>query len=272
MRKIITKHVYMKIKIESEIEKFIKKILPKAGEILRKKFRKIGVKYTKSHELDVVTEADIAANNFIISAIKKTFPDHGIISEESAEYKNESEYIWVIDPLDGTLNFSRGIPIFVTMLAVFRNKKLIMSAIYDPVHKEMTFARKGLGTTVDGKKIKASKNNKFHESIGGVSTVFRKEQKKLFDILVNKEKRIVAITIGSAGANGMYVARGAIDWYVNYNPKIWDIAPSALLFSEAGYKVTNIRGESWKFGDQGIIAAEKSLHKQLAKFVKKSLE
>lgn len=78
--------------------------------------------------------------------------------------------------------------------------------------------------------------------------------------------------LGSAGASGMYVARGAIDWYVNYNPRIWDIAPNVLLLSEAGHKVTNIAGESWKFGDQGIIAAEKSLHKQLVELVKKSLK
>ncbi|OGI25148.1 MAG: hypothetical protein A3J76_03005 [Candidatus Moranbacteria bacterium RBG_13_45_13] len=262
----------MKTKVENEIEKFVKANLPKAGEILRKKFKKVGVKYTKSHALDVVTEADLAANRLLLSAIKKTFPDHGIISEETAEYKNGSEYIWVIDPLDGTLNFSRGIPIFVTMLAVFRNKELIMSAIYDPLRKEMTFARKGLGATVDGKKIMASKNNRLSESIGGVSSVFKKEQKKLFDMLVDSEKRVVAITIGSAGANGMYVARGAIDWYVNYNPRIWDIAPNVLLFSEAGYKVTNIAGKPWKFGDQGIIAAEKTLHKRLVELVKKSMK
>ncbi|MDI6778243.1 MAG: inositol monophosphatase family protein [Patescibacteria group bacterium] len=119
----------MKTQTENRIEKFIKTTLPKAGEILRKKFKKVGVKYTKRHALDVVTEADLAANRLLLIAIKKTFPDHGIISEETAEYKNGSEYIWVIDPLDGTLNFSRGIPIFVTMLAVFRNKELIMSAI-----------------------------------------------------------------------------------------------------------------------------------------------
>ena len=260
------------MKTENEIEKFIKATLPKAGEILRKKFKKVGVKHTKSHELDVVTEADLAANKLLLDAIKKTFPDHGIISEETAEYKNKSEYIWVIDPLDGTLNFSRGISIFVTMLAVFRNKQLIMSAIYDPVHKELTFARKGFGATVNGKKIKASRNNRFQASVGGVSSVFMKEQKKFFDMLVDKEKRIVAITIGSAGANGMYVARGSIDWYVNYNPRIWDIAPNILLFSEAGYLVTNIYGKPWKFGDQGIIAADKKLHKILVKYVKKSME
>lgn len=262
----------MKTKVEDKIEKFVKATLPKAGEILRKKFKKVGVKYTKSHALDVVTEADLAANRLLLSAIKKTFPDHGIISEETAEYKNGSEYVWVIDPLDGTLNFSRGIPIFVTMLAVFRNKELIMSAIYDPMHKEMTFARKGLGATVDGRRIKASKNNRLHESVGGVSSVFKKEQKELFSMFVDSAKRVVVITIGSAGANCMYVARGAIDWYVNYNPRIWDIAPNVLLLSEAGYKVTNIFGKPWKFGDQGIIAAEKTLHKKLVGFVRKSME
>lgn len=262
----------MKVKIENKIEKFIKATLPKAGEILRKKFKKVGVKYTKSHELDVVTEADLKANALLIGAIKKTFPDHGIISEETGDHEIDSEYLWVIDPLDGTLNFSRGIPIFVTMLAVFRNKQLIISAIYDPIRKELTFARKGFGATVNEKKIKASKINQFRSSTGGVSSVFMKEQKKFYGFLVDREKKTMLYALGSAGASGMYVARGAIDWYVNYNPRIWDIAPSALLLSEAGYKVTNIAGESWKFGDQGIIAAKKILHKQLVKLVKKSLE
>lgn len=262
----------MKKQIENKIEKFVKTTLPKAGEILRKNFKKIGVKYTKSNILDVVTEADLEANDLLISTIKKNFPGHGIISEESAEYKNNSEYIWVLDPLDGTLNFSRGIPIFVSMLAVFRNKELIISAIYNPIQGELTFARKGLGATVNGKKIKASKINRFQASTGGVSAVFMKEQKKFLDMLINKEKKITLVTFGSAGSNGIYVARGAIDWYVNYNPRIWDIAPNVLLFSEAGYKVTNVHGKPWKFGDRGIIAAEKDLHKRLVKLVKKSLE
>lgn len=262
----------MKINTEDKIEKFIKATLPKAGEILRKKFKKVGVKYTKKHELDVVTVADLKANALLIGAIKKNFPDHGIITEETEEYKNESEYIWVIDPLDGTLNFSRGIPIFVTMLAVFRNKELIMSAIYNPLRKELTFARKGKGATVNGKRIKASKINKLQSSTGCVSSVFMKEQKRFCDLLVDREKRVMLYALGSAGYSGIYVARGAINWYVNYNPRIWDIAPNVLLLSEAGHKVTNIRGKPWKFGDRGLIAAEKNLHKQLVKLVKKSLK
>lgn len=177
------------MRMENKIEKFIKATLPKAGEILRKKFKKIGVKYTKSHALDVVTEADLAANKLLLNAIKKTFPDHGIISEETAEHKNKSEYIWAIDPMDGTLNFSREIPIFVSMLAVFRNKQLIISAIHDPLRKELTFARKGLGAAINGKKIKASKINQLRSSTGSVSSVFMKEQKKFYDFLVDGKKR-----------------------------------------------------------------------------------
>lgn len=262
----------MKTQIENRIEKLIKATLPKAGEILRKKFKKVGVKYAKSHALDVVTEADLAANRLLINAIKKTFPGHGIITEETDDHEINSEYLWIIDPLDGTLNFSRGIPIFVTMLAVFRNKQLIISATFDPLRKELTFARKGLGAAIDGKKIKASKKNRFQTSTGCVSSVFMKEQKKFCDLLVNGEKKMMLYAFGSAGYSGNYVARGAIDWYVNYNPRIWDIAPSVLLLSEAGYKVTNIAGRPWKFGDQGIIAAEKTLHKRLVELVKKSMK
>lgn len=262
----------MKNITENKIEKLIKKILPQAGEILRKKFRKTGVKYTKSHALDVVTEADIAVNRMLLNTIRKNFPDHGIVSEETGKHQNNSEYIWVIDPLDGTLNFSRGIPFFVSMLAVFRNKKLIMSAIYDPIYDELAFARHGFGAMINGKRIKASRCKDVRTSIGTVSSVFQEEQKKLFNLLVKEAEKLKAMATGSEGYNAMITARGAGDWYVNYNPRIWDIAPGVLLLKEAGHKVTNIYGKSWQFGDRGIISAEKNLHKKLVGLVRKSLD
>src|SRR3989339_1735679 len=101
-----------------QYEKFLKKIIVKAGKETLKYFGKVGVKYTKKHIADVVTEADLKSSSIIVSAIKKRFPEHGIISEEEKDHNNDAEYVWIVDPLDGTRNFATKTPYFCVLIAL----------------------------------------------------------------------------------------------------------------------------------------------------------
>src|SRR3989344_3431493 len=127
-------------------DKFIQDIAKKAGDAVLKRFGNSGVHRMKSDRVwDVVTEVDLLAYKIITSAIKKAYPDHGIISEESGGINNHAEYIWIIDPIDGTLNFSRNVPMFGVMICLARRDKIILSAINLPCSKEIFFAKAGKG-------------------------------------------------------------------------------------------------------------------------------
>ena len=127
-------------------EKFIQQITKKAGDLTKKYYGKIGVAYTKQNKGDVVTKADLLSNNLIVNAIKKNYPTHGIISEELKAENANAEYVWVIDPLDGTRNYSTKTPMYGVIVALAHKKKVIMGAINIPILDEMYFAREGIVT------------------------------------------------------------------------------------------------------------------------------
>lgn len=141
----------------NEYRKFIIRITRGAGKIIRAKFQKI--KYVKFKDKwgDPVTEADLASEDYIISQIKREFPRHGILSEEKGvDGYNHSDYLWIIDPLDGTSNFLIGIPMFCVSVALARKGKIILGAIYAPIHNEMFFGEHGRGAFLNKKRIRIS--------------------------------------------------------------------------------------------------------------------
>src|SRR3989338_5119797 len=149
------------------MDKFIRQIAKKAGAVALTRFGKDGALYLKTrNRLSVVTKADLLAEKIIISAIRKRDPDHGIISEESAHHRPDAEYVWIIDPIDGTLNFSTGIPLFGTMVALAHRGKVILSAIYLRVTNELFFAKKGKGAYVNGQRIHCSRHSDWATSTG----------------------------------------------------------------------------------------------------------
>lgn len=115
-----------------EYSYFLKKIIVKAGKETLKYQWKVEIQYTKRDKDDYVTQADLASNKIITSAIKKNFPDHGIISEEDPKYKSDSEYVWIIDSLDGTRNFKLGVPTYAVMIVLAKKGKVIMGSVYVP--------------------------------------------------------------------------------------------------------------------------------------------
>ncbi|MBI2355629.1 MAG: inositol monophosphatase [Candidatus Doudnabacteria bacterium] len=253
------------------MEKFIKQLLRDAGAILREKFGKITVANTKAHALDFVTEADLAADKLITDRIKKKFPTHAIISEESGEYNRHSNK-WIIDPLDGTNNFLLGIPLFVTQLAFVQSNRIKFSAIYDPIHERLYFAERNKGSFLNNKKIRCANNTNLRSSQGAFDFYFNDG----FEVLTKinrsiKDKSFWARNLGSAGTTGTLISRGSLDWSIMIGgANIWDYAPSALLVREAGGVVKNFMGKDWQMGDRGFIAGNSALVKKLVSIVNTS--
>lgn len=252
------------------MEKFIQQITKKAGAAVIKQFRKTGVKYMKSDALwDCVTQADLDADRIIVSAIKKNYPSHGIISEESGEHYPDSEYVWIIDPIDGTRNFASHIPLFGTMVAFAHKRNVILSAIDMPATSEFYFARAGKGAFLNGKRIRCTKADSLGRSAGYGGSSLRHRQRTFLEAMV-RSKQTEQTMLGSYAccANQCYVAAGRADWVVSLSGKIWDFAPVSLLLKEAGCIVTDTKGRPWSLDMLELVAANPVLHKQLLKLTK----
>lgn len=254
------------------LDPFIQKLAKETGSLVLKRFGKDGVHYTKSvHRADAVTKADLAADAFITSRIKKKYPKHGIISEESGSYNADAEYVWVIDPIDGTLNFSLGVPMFGVMVCLIRRKKVVLSAVYLPVRKELFFAKRDKGAFLNGKRIHCSRTADFGHSFGvgsmSLHTKFANFMRNFIGVAKRKHNMMYG-AFGSMADNACYVACGKRDWMVSMSGQNHDFAPISLILEEAGCKVSDAKGRPWAFGSLEMVAANPRLHKELLKLTK----
>ena len=213
---------------------------------------------TKSNEYDVVTAADKASEKLIKDFIHEKFPDHGIISEESADEHAESEWRWVIDPLDGTTNFSQGLPVFSVSIALEHNKEAVVGVVYAPYLGELFHAIKGEGAFLNGKRIKCSSKESLAESVLATGIPY--------DKLTNPDNNVRELSamapkvrgirrLGSAAIDLSYVAAGFLDGYWELNLNRWDVAAGMLIAHEAGAVTRPIRSNR-KFS---IMAANPAL-------------
>ncbi len=253
------------------MEKFIRKIAKEAGEAVLKKFGKTGVHYTKSDRVwDVVTKADLLSERIIMSAIQKRYPDHGIISEESGRVREGAEYVWVIDPIDGTLNYARNVPLFGVMIGLVHNGEVILSAIDLPATKELFFAKAGSGAYVNGKRIHCSTVRDLKKTVGVGSSSLHARNAQFMKNLLSAMRGSSAMvgSFISIASNACYTASGRRDWMTSLSGSIWDYVPVYLILKEAGCRVTDANGRPWKFGMLEMVAANPILHKQLIKLTK----
>ncbi len=251
------------------MEKFIKQLARDAGKILRAKFGKVKNIQTKQHALDFLTEADLMAEKLITNRIKKTFPTHAIIAEESGEYNKQFKNCWIVDPLDGTNNFAHATPLFVTQFAYVEDGELKASVVYDPIHDRMFYAEKGKGAFLNGKKIKVSPKTDFSYSQG--TTDFGLSKKGL-EIYMKIRKSVGhdhlwLRNLGSAGIQGSFIAEGRFDWQAMRQSKLWDLAPLVLLIREAGGVVKNFEGQDWQLDDTDYVAGNPILVKKFLKIL-----
>ncbi|MBI2356365.1 MAG: inositol monophosphatase [Candidatus Doudnabacteria bacterium] len=258
------------------MDQFIQKLAKAGGKIALSKFRKIKSFKTKTHRKDLLTAADLAANNFIINKIKARFPSHGIVTEEKfSKDKIGKGYTWIVDPLDGTNAFAHGIPFFCTAIALLMDKEVILAAVYDPNHDELFFAKKNSGAYLNGKKIKPVVRNKLWQTSGSFLFTYELPFRKRRELSLRAHRaffdhEIALVRPPAIILNECYVAAGRLDLMFWRNFYIWDTAPGYLIMKEAGVKVTNFQGQPWSIKDKGFIAARPVIYKQLYPILKKN--
>ncbi|MDE6338463.1 MAG: inositol monophosphatase [Muribaculaceae bacterium] len=218
-----------------------------AGNIHLKYFRKLDIdQSTKLTDSDVVTIADKESEASIISYIHEHFPTHGIIAEESGRDNEESEWRWVIDPLDGTTNFSNGLPVFSVSIALEHNKEAIIGVVYAPYLNECFYAIKNKGAWLNGKPIFCSKKDKLSQAVVATGAPYDRN-----DNPDNNLKEICRMAMcvrgirrmGSAAIDLCYTGAGYFDAYWELNLNRWDVAAGQLIAAEAGAKIESIRSD-----------------------------
>lgn len=213
-----------------------------------------------------VTEADHASEKAIFEVIKNDFPDHFILSEEAGEIKMDSEYKWIIDPIDGTINFANGIPICCVSIGVEHKGKIIMGAVYNPLMNEFYFAEKGLGATLNNKKISVSNKTEVVNSclVTGFPYTYLDTPNgplQVFEKLIRKG--VPVRRLGSAAIDLCWVAAGRFDGFYEHKLQAWDSAAGFLMVEEAGGKVTDYEGNYYDVYQPHILATNGKIHKEM---------
>lgn len=246
------------------------KAAKEAAKILLKYFGRIEKIEYKTSKHDFVTIADKESEKKVIETIKKSFPEHNFLGEETGNHNKSSEFCWIIDPLDGTTNFSHAYPHFCVSIALSKNDELILGVIYNPISKEMFIAEGGKGTFLNGKRIHVSDKTKLIECL--MSTGFWYDRGKIMDLNILNMKHVMKHVqgvrrAGSAALDLAYIAAGRLDGHWEFNLKPWDTAAGAIIIREAGGKVTKENGEKWTPFDKFMLATNGKIHKDLMKII-----
>lgn len=254
------------------MKKFAEKIIRQAGKELKKEFWQItrsDVRYKSKYQ--IVTKADLIAEKIILSAIRKKFPDHHILSEEAGDNKKRSDYLWIVDPLDGTTNFNFKNPLFGTQLALAYKNEVTLGVIYVPFLDLMFVAEKGQGVTMNGKKIKVSAEKKLNGSFLAYCHGSKMEDVKRAVELYKgfKIKHSDIRQLGAASVELAWTAAGYLDAYFIPGALPWDVAPGSLMVREAGGRVTDFKGKEWNLKSPDVLASNGKIHQQLLKEIKK---
>lgn len=251
------------------MEEFIARITKEAGDITKDYFHKTYDVRAKANARDVVTDADVASNEHLVAEIKKHYPDHGFISEELGEENSDREWVWIIDPLDGTYNFSRKSPFYCVMVALTRNGVPEYAAIDLPMFNQLFVAKRGAGATCNGETITMHVAESLALSCGMASGNSKPTIAQFGEAQKRTNHTYWVHNIGCAGFGGMMVASGQRDWLVCNGNKLWDHAAQVCILREVGCKVTNLSGEEWTTKDeQEVVAAHPSLHQEILDIVR----
>ena len=236
---------------------FAVKAARRAGDIINRAAENIEqLKIQHKTKNDLVSEVDHAAEAEIINSLKKIYPDHAFLAEESGRI-GESDYEWIIDPLDGTTNFLHGFPVYAVSIALAYKKQLQVAVVYDPCRNDLFTASRGSGAYLNEKRIRVSKRDKLIDCLIGTGFPFRANSDvdsygEMFKALALKTAGIRRP--GAAALDLANVAAGRLDgfWEIGLSP--WDMAAGALLIKEAGGLVGDLDGDS-KYMDSGKIVA-----------------
>lgn len=218
-----------------------------AGRVQLEYFRSSNLDIkTKFNDSDIVTAADKVSEEIIISNIRKKYPTHSILSEESGTSGYENDYRWVIDPLDGTTNFSSGLPEFCVSIGIQYKNQTIIGVVFAPYLGELFYAVRGEGAFLNGKKISTGNNTDIYKAV--VTTGFPVDKDRTTDNNLDNVARVLPLVrglrrLGSAAVDICYVAAGYLDVYWELNLHEWDVCAALLIAEEAGAKYDFFRND-----------------------------
>jgi myo-inositol-1(or 4)-monophosphatase len=219
---------------------------------------------------NLVTEADHASEKAIFETIKNEYPDHFLLSEEAGEIVMDSIYKWIIDPIDGTVNFAHGIPICCVSIGLEQNGKIIYGAVYNPFINEFYFAQSGYGATLNDKKIKVSDKTEVLHSclVTGFPYTYLDHPNGPLEVFSRLIRKGVPVRrLGSAAMDLCWVAAGRFDGFYEHKLQAWDSAAGFLIVEEAGGKVTDFTGKYYSPYQPHIVATNGKIHTELLKWV-----
>ncbi|MGH8751771.1 MAG: inositol monophosphatase family protein [Burkholderiales bacterium] len=218
---------------------------------------------------DFVSEVDRAAEQAIIGVLKETYPEHAILAEESGT-QGESDYLWIIDPLDGTTNFLHGFPQYAVSIALRHKNILTHAVVYDPGRNELFTATRGRGAYLNDRRLRVSKRLKLADSLIGTGFPFR--ELKHFDAYLAMFRAITQNTAGvrrpgAASLDLAYVAAGRLDGFWEFGLSPWDIAAGALLIQESGGLIGDLEGNDSYLKNGDVVAGNPKIFGQLIKIL-----
>lgn len=221
---------------------------------------------------NLVTEADHTSEKAILEVIKTNFPGHSILTEETGNLPQESDYKWIVDPIDGTINFAHGIPINCVSIGLEFRGEMIMGMVYNPHLKELFFAEKGKGATLNDKPIKVSRETDVMKSclVTGFPYIYLNIPNGPLDIFERLIREGVPVRrLGSAAIDLCWVACGRFDGFYEHKLEPWDSAAGSLIVKEAGGKVTDFTGGEFSVYQHRILATNGIIHDQMLNIINK---
>jgi myo-inositol-1(or 4)-monophosphatase len=219
---------------------------------------------------NLVTEADHASENAIFEVIRAEFPDHFLLSEEAGELVMDSSYKWIIDPIDGTVNFAHGLPLCCVSIAVEHAGEMILGVVYNPFIKEFFFAQKGYGASLNDKKIAVSHESSVASSclVTGFPYTYLDHPNGPLEVFSRLIRAGVPVRrLGSAAMDLCWVAAGRFDGFYEHKLQAWDSAAGFLIVEEAGGRVSDFSGRRYSPYQPHIIATNGKIHDELVEVV-----
>ncbi len=237
-----------------------------AGVILRAGYGQRHTIDSKSHAIDLVTETDRRSEAFLLESIRRRWPEHSILAEESGAHRGDGS-LWYIDPLDGTVNFAHGVPIFAVSIAYAEGGEVRLGVVYDPMRDECFAAERGRGAFLNGQPLQVSQTAQLGKALlvtGFPYDVWENPENNLDNFARFAVRSHGVRRLGSAALDLCYVAAGRFDGYWEIRLQPWDVAAGGLIAAEAGARVTNLQdGSDYLSPPQSIVAANAALHAQM---------
>ena len=242
----------------------------RAGELQMAKFG-TGVRVDKKGAIDLVTEVDVEVERMFRALVAERFPDHDVLAEEQGDAGSRgARYRWVFDPLDGTTNFAHGVPIFCASLALEIDGRAVVAAVYDPNRKELFTAEAGVGSWLNGQRLKVSSHATVLESmlVTGFPYNVHQQADEFLNVFARVLKQARAVRrLGSAAIDICWVAAGRMEGFWEAVLKPWDTRAAALILEEAGGRVTGMDGKPWIPENGHILATNGLIHEEVLRII-----